>query len=181
MRLADTLIGAAIAHLFSFFWPAWEFVEAPRLARRLLARASDFASVALRSDAPVQDYRMARKDLIEAVAALSDSAARMGGEPQNARRGLEEMTSMLIAASVFAAHLSAARLDLRHPGDDPTAPAWDDAERTREWLVARLAIGADEAADPEPANFEGPLSRLRAAALRLIGAARVYERASKPW
>ena len=29
-RLADTLIGAAIAHAFSFVWPRWEFLEAPR-------------------------------------------------------------------------------------------------------------------------------------------------------
>ncbi len=179
VRLADTLIGAAIAHLFSFFWPTWEFVEAPRLARRLLARASDFASVALRIDAPAQDYRMGRKDLIEAVAALSDSAARMGGEPQNARRGLEEMTAMLIAASVFAAHLSAARLDLRHP------------ERRSDWRPRRTtpsgpANGWSRASRPgptrlpsaEPPNFEGPLSRLRAAALRLIDAARAYERAA---
>ncbi len=181
VRLADTLIGAAIAHLFSFFWPTWEFVEAPRLAKRLLARASDFASVALRIDTPAQDYRMGRRDLIEAVAALSDSAARMGGEPQNARRGLEEMTAMLIAASVFAAHLSAARLDLRDPGDDPLAPTPEDAERTRQWLVARLATEADAASSAEPANFEGPLSRLRAAALRLIEAARAYERAARRW
>jgi uncharacterized membrane protein YccC len=178
VRLADTLIGAAIAHLFSFFWPSWEAVEAPRLARRLLARASQFASVALRADAPSQDYRMGRKDLIEAVAALSDSAARMGGEPQNARRGLEEMTTMLIAASVFAAHLSAARLDLRHPGDDPMAPTPEDAERTRLWLVARLATGAEELTRLEAPNYEGPLSRLRAAAIRMIEAARAYERAS---
>jgi len=179
VRLADTLIGAAIAHLFSFFWPSWESVEAPRLAKRLLARASGFASVALQAEAPAQDYRMGRKDLIEAVAALSDSAARMGGEPQNARRGLEEMTAMLIAASVFAAHLSAARLDLRHPGDAPMAPNRDDAEKTRLWLVARLATGAEAASSHETPNFEGPLSRLRAAALRLIEATRAYERASR--
>ena len=26
VRLADTLVGAAIAHLFNYFWPRWEFV-----------------------------------------------------------------------------------------------------------------------------------------------------------
>ena len=31
VRLADTLVGAAIAHLFNYFWPRWEFLEAPRL------------------------------------------------------------------------------------------------------------------------------------------------------
>ena len=33
-RLADTLIGATIAHLFSFVWPHWEFSDAPNMARR---------------------------------------------------------------------------------------------------------------------------------------------------
>ena len=32
-RLADTLVGAAIAHLFNYFWPRWEFLEAPGLAQ----------------------------------------------------------------------------------------------------------------------------------------------------
>ena len=30
-RLVDTLIGAAIAHLFGYVWPHWEFFEAPRI------------------------------------------------------------------------------------------------------------------------------------------------------
>ena len=33
VRLADTLVGAAIAHLFNYFWPRWEFLEAPQLAK----------------------------------------------------------------------------------------------------------------------------------------------------
>ena len=112
-RLADTLVGAAIAHLFSHLWPRWEFVEAPRLAERLLKQIEAFAAVALRPDAPPQDYRLARKGLIEAIAALSDSAARMGGEPPAAQRGLEELTAMLIAAHGVVAELSAARLALQ--------------------------------------------------------------------
>ena len=46
-RLADTLIGAAIAHLFSYVWPHWEFFEAPRIAKRLLGRLAAFAGVTL--------------------------------------------------------------------------------------------------------------------------------------
>ena len=118
-RLADTLVGAAIAHLFSHLWPRWEFAEAPRLARAAAASAIDaFAAVALRPDATAQDYRLARKALIEAIAALSDSAARMGGEPAAAQRGLEELTAMLIAAHGVVAQLSAARIALqgRRPG-----------------------------------------------------------------
>ncbi len=112
-RLADTLVGAAIAHLFSHLWPRWEFTEAPRLATRLLKQIDAFAEVALRPDATAQDYRFARKALIEAIAALSNSAARMGGEPPAAQRGLEELTTMLIAAHGVVAQLSAARLTLQ--------------------------------------------------------------------
>ena len=50
VRLADTLIGAAIAHLFNYFWPRWESSEAPRLASRLLAQLAAFAAVALTPD-----------------------------------------------------------------------------------------------------------------------------------
>jgi uncharacterized membrane protein YccC len=176
VRLADTIIGAAIAHLFSFFWPSWELAEAPRLARRLLAHASGFASVTLRPDASEQDYRLARKDIIEAVAALSDSAARMGGEPRAAQRGLDEMAAMLIAASVFVAHLSAARLDLRGAETEVAGLVESDAAATREWLVERLAADPATTCDPPPQE-EAPMPRLRAAAVRLIDAARAFEEA----
>ena len=48
-RLADTLVGAAIAHLFNYFWPRWEFLEAPGLARRLQAQLAAFSAAALES------------------------------------------------------------------------------------------------------------------------------------
>ena len=38
-RLADTLIGAAIAHLFSYVWPHWEFGRRPG-SRRGYSRGS---------------------------------------------------------------------------------------------------------------------------------------------
>ena len=70
LRLADTLIGAAIAHLFNYFWPRWEFFEAPQLASRLQAQLAAFAAAALRSDVNDHDYRLARKNVIEAMAAF---------------------------------------------------------------------------------------------------------------
>ena len=129
-RLADTLIGAAIAHLFSYVWPHWEFFEAPGIATRLQARLAAFAGVALRPDAAPQEYRLARKNMIEALAALSDSAGRMSIEPTATRKGLDEMAALLIAAHGLVAELSAARLDARSGG-----PAADEAD-------ARLASGA---------------------------------------
>ena len=130
VRLADTLIGAAIAHLFNYLWPRWESSEAPRLVSRLQAQLSAFAAAALRTDVSDHDYRLARKNVIEAIAALSDSAGRMSIEPMAARKGLDEMANLLIAAYSLVAELSAARLAVQ-TGAPPPDPS------IREWLQAR--------------------------------------------
>jgi uncharacterized membrane protein YccC len=163
-RLADTLIGAGLAHLFSYVLPNWEVVEAPKIARRLKARAAAFAEVALRFGAADQDYRLARKDFMEALAALSDSAARMGGEPRAARRALDELSAMVVAAGGAAAHLSATRLDANEAG--PDAAQWLEGERA---VAAATLAGA---APPEG-------SRLAASLAGLVRAADAYEKAAQ--
>jgi uncharacterized membrane protein YccC len=164
LRLADTLIGAAIAHLFNYFWPRWEYSEAPRLVSRLEAQLAAFSAVALQPDGPDHDYRLARKNVIEAIAALSDSAGRMSIEPMAARKGLDEMAALLIAAHGFVAQLSAVRLAIRAgaPGPDPAI---------RDWLQTRLSN--QSAAGVAGAPPAGPLV---AAALAVFTVARAYER-----
>jgi hypothetical protein len=44
----------------------------PRIASRLQAQLAAFAALAQRADAPEHDYGLARKAVIEAIAALSD-------------------------------------------------------------------------------------------------------------
>ena len=149
MRLADTLIGAAIAHLFNYFWPRWEFLEAPNLASRLQAQLAAFALAALRSDVSEHDYRLARKNVIEAMAALSDSAGRMAIEPMTARKGLDEMADLLIRAYSLVAQLSAARL-----ATQTGAPLPDLA--IQDWLMALLG-GPSGASGPVPEPPTGPL------------------------
>ena len=166
-RLADTLIGAAIAHLFSYVWPHWEFREAPQVATRLLARLAAFANVALNAEAGVHDYRLARRNMIEALAALSDSAGRMSIEPTATRKGLDEMAALLIASYGLVAQFSAARLDARLG----VAPAPDSA--TRDWLQAQLAPKAGET----PTDAPAPSGPLAAATLAVIDGARRYRRA----
>jgi uncharacterized membrane protein YccC len=168
VRLADTRIGAAIAHLFNYFWPRWESYEAPGLASRLQTQLAAFAAAALGGDVSEHDYRLARKNVIEAMAALSDSAGRMSIEPMTARKGLDEMAALLIAAYSFVAQLSAARLAVQIG-----APSADPA--IRDWLQAFLAVpsgAARVAADPAA----GPLA---AAAVAVFTAARTYERVAK--
>ena len=164
-RLADTLVGAAIAHLFNYFWPRWEFLEAPGLARRLQAQLAAFSAAALESGVSDHDYRLARKNVIEAMAALSDSAGRMSIEPMRARKGLDEMAQLLIAAFSLVAQLSAARLAVQTGGRGPDPAILD-------WLKA-LLVG------PSAAPAEAPAGPLAAAALAVTAAARNYERAAQ--
>ncbi len=168
VRLADTLVGAAIAHLFNYFWPRWEFFEAPQLASRLQAQLAAFAAAALRSDVSEHDYRLARKNVIEAMAALSDSAGRMAIEPMTARKGLNEMAELLIRAYSLVAQLSAARL-----ATQTGVPLPDLA--ISNWLQA-LLVGPPDAAGVVTEPPAGPLA---AAAIGVTTAAGKYERAAK--
>jgi uncharacterized membrane protein YccC len=168
VRLADTLVGAAIAHLFNYFWPRWEFLDAPQLANRLQAQLAAFASAALRSDVSEHDYRLARKNVIEAMAALSDSAGRMAIEPMTARKGLDEMAELLIRAYSLVAQLSAARLATR-----AGAPLPDLA--ISNWLQT-LLVGPSDGAGIVTEPPSGPVA---AAAVAVTTAARKYERAAK--
>jgi uncharacterized membrane protein YccC len=185
-RLADTLIGAALAHLFSHVLPRWEFNEAPRLAARLQADIVAFATTALDLKASDQDYRLARKRIIEAIAALSDSAGRMGGEPQGVRRGLNELIEMLISGYLVAAHISSTRFMMRgRQSDDGYEATATRLAATREWLIALLS-GASTPDLHGPALVVGPpnealggeFTRLRRAALTLLAKASIYREAA---
>ncbi len=167
-RLADTLVGAALAHLFSFVWPHWEFVEAPQIASRLEARLRAFTDVALKPDVAEQDYRLARKNMIEALAALSDSAGRMSIEPIATRKALDEMAAFLMAAHGFVVQVSAARLDVR-AGVTPRP-----AGAILQWVKACLA--ADPGKVPRGDQPPGPLA---AAAIAVTAAARRYREAAR--
>ena len=121
--------------------------------------------------------------MVEAIAALSDSAGRMGGEPQTVRRGLDEMAAMLIAGYVLAAHISATRLFVRERRGAEDFPVLvPRLQATREWLIALLS---DHPAPAEPGGAPAPRSelgqefqRLRKAARALLAAAAVYRRAA---
>jgi uncharacterized membrane protein YccC len=139
--------------------------------------------VALDAGASAQDYRLARKAMVEALAALSDSAGRMGGEPQTVRRGLDEMAAMLIAGYVLAAHISATRLFVRERrGAEDFPIIVPRLQATRDWLIALLS---DQRSPAEPVGAPAPRGelgqeflRLRKAARALLAAAAVYRRAA---
>ena len=73
--------------------PQWERHGAPGLAKGFLGALRTYADRALRWDGPEQDYRLARKDLMEAFSALGESAARMRADPESPARRSGRITA----------------------------------------------------------------------------------------
>jgi uncharacterized membrane protein YccC len=147
VRLVDTLVGAGVAFLFNFLLPQWESQTAPGVAKGFLSALRRYADRALRWDAPEQDYRLARKNLMEAFSALGESAGRMRADPA-ARRDLWPGYSKLIAAAyVAAAQIVTVRLLIRNRRDDLDPLASQRLlDETR-----RAAMAALDLALPSPA------------------------------
>jgi uncharacterized membrane protein YccC len=122
MRVVDTGIGGAIAYAFSFFLPYWEYQTIAKLTPDLLHAELDYARQALTVDFSDQAYRLSRRRLFDAIAALSTALSRMLEEPASARYEVRILSEFLAAAYVFAAHLASVqtfardRLGRREPG-----------------------------------------------------------------
>ncbi len=145
-RLVDTVIGAGVAFLFAFLLPEWERQSAPALATGFLRALGVYADRALRWDVSEQDYRLARKDLMEAFSALGESAARMRADPRSQREIWPHYSAVIAAAYVAAAQIVTVRLMIRQRRDelDPrlSRALLDD---TRRGALAELDIAGPRA------------------------------------
>jgi uncharacterized membrane protein YccC len=114
-RLLDTVIGAVIAFAFSRLLPRWEYQEAPRLVRSLMKSFTAYMGDALKRDISEQSYRLARKTMLESLAAITESASRVANEPQHAREAMPaDLGDLLSAAYALAAQIVGIRVLLRH-------------------------------------------------------------------
>ena len=164
-RLLDTLIGAAIATLFSFVLPSWEYRALPRLLRNVLqagvayiAAARDLLQARVENDFV---YRLRRKQFTDHLAALSAALMRMQDEPPSKRRAVEEINQFILQNYLVAAQVAAIRLLLRNHAESlprETVNAWledacDQASRTLQQASAALDSG-DAPPLPVPENME---------------------------
>jgi uncharacterized membrane protein YccC len=117
-RLVDTVVGAGVAFLFNFLLPQWESQSAPQVAQGFLRALHRYADRALRWDAPEQDYRLARKTLMEAFSALGESAGRMRADPAAQRDLWPEYSKLIATAYVAAAQIVTVRLFIRNRRND---------------------------------------------------------------
>ncbi|MCE4554137.1 FUSC family protein [Roseateles cellulosilyticus] len=97
-RLADTLIGAGLAWLFSFVLPSWERAAVPRLARQLRGALARHAANMLRWLPSAEEelaQRLSRQQAYAALSALAAAAQRTRAEPESVRLPDAEIESAL--------------------------------------------------------------------------------------
>jgi len=151
-RIADTLIGAALAWLFSFLLPSWEWRNVPKLIATMVRADRDYASQALRRIRNDQVYRLARKRAHDAVANLSATVRRLADEPRIGRRGLFALHELLAANYTLASDLASMRVLFRLRAKELEPAAADALLETARTNVA-LALAAHEAKDTHPARL----------------------------
>jgi uncharacterized membrane protein YccC len=163
-RLIDTLIGAGVVFLFNFLLPQWESQSAPSVAKGFLRALHRYADRALRWDAPEQDYRLARKDLMEAFSALGESAGRMRADPAARRDLWPEYSKLIAAAYVAAAQIVTVRLLIRNRRNDlDPLSSQILLDETRRAAMAELDFAAPAPAPrpPREGDDETALAALR--------------------
>lgn len=127
-RLIDTLIGAAVATVFSFVLANWEYQSLPRLVRQVLNVNLSYmqASFALLQGKCFDDfaYRIERKRLMDSLAALSSALVRMLDEPASKQRAVEDINLFIVQNYLLVAHVAALRSILgRHASQRLSRPS----------------------------------------------------------
>jgi uncharacterized membrane protein YccC len=112
-RLADTLLGAALAWGFSYVLPYWERRNLPQAIIRMKQTQLKLAEQVLRwPDLADSDLalRLARRDAYDAINALAAVAQRTGAEPKQVQLPVDKLADLLAEARQLLAHLASARL-----------------------------------------------------------------------
>jgi uncharacterized membrane protein YccC len=159
-RVADTVLGAALAWAFSYVLPSWERRHLPAALGRTLQALVDYATLALAMQ-PADDVapRLARRRAYDALTALAGVMQRTGAEPASVQVPVAEVARVLDHGQRLMAHLSVVRMILsrRREELDPAVvvPALDAAAAS---LAASLSLSATSPATP--AEAPGGLSTM---------------------
>ena len=105
-RIIDTLAGAGLSYLFSFLLPNWERKNLPQAVARLLKCDMAYAREALTRIPADFNYRLARKQTLDAITALSDTVRRVADEPQTDKAQLIRLYDLLTASYLLASDLA---------------------------------------------------------------------------
>ncbi|MES3012483.1 MAG: FUSC family protein [Pseudomonadota bacterium] len=125
-RLADTLIGTALAWAFSYVLPAWERRQLPALLKRLRTAQLQHAKVALGSaelSTANADWRLARREVHDSLAAIALAAQRAQSEPRAVQPPLDLLERVQLRSYRLLAQLGGLRTWREQPRALPEAQA----------------------------------------------------------
>ncbi|MFC6284132.1 MULTISPECIES: FUSC family protein [Polaromonas] len=150
-RLADTLLGALIAWLFSYVLPAWERNQLPGLVRRSVQAQVKHARLALALLGGPQTsdlaWRLARRDAYNSLSDLTLATQRTLAEPRQVRPPLEPLEALQARSYQLLAQLTAVKsLLLLHKPQLDLAVATPALALAAERIAAELS---DTAAPPQ--------------------------------
>ena len=181
-RVADTLIGAAIAWGFCYVLPSWERTQIPALVARVLKAQARHARLALglgqlqaMESSPELDWRLARKEAFDSLSALVQATQRSLSEPRAVRPPIAPLEHLQAHSYQLLAQLSAVKSMLVLRRDRLTATEIaGPLRRTAERIEA--AIGST----PPP----GTATPASASSTTLAGAVRLpdpFDNDISPW
>ncbi|MRW93419.1 FUSC family protein [Duganella sp. FT80W] len=174
-RLIDTFIGAAVATAFSFVLANWEYQTLPRLVSEVLQTNLRYmqASFDLLQGKGKDDfaYRIERKRLMDALAALSSALMRMLDEPSSKQRAVEDINLFIVQNYLLMAHVAALRAIVRrHPHEIPVdalnAMLAESHDQVVEVLTQALAPHGDAGQAGEDALMSAATLSAQTAAAR---------------
>lgn len=159
-RMADTVLGVAIAWLFAYVLPSWERGQLPALVRRTLDAQGRHAREALglaqldaADDEPELAWRLARREAYDSLSALVQATQRALVEPRAVRPPLVALERLLAHSYLLLAQLTAAKtVLLRRERLDP-GRLRPSLQASVESLVGMLSAPA-AAGPPDPAGSE---------------------------
>jgi uncharacterized membrane protein YccC len=115
-RMADTLIGVALAWAFSYVLPSWERSQLAALVARTLAAQAAHARVALGlgqlqavDNESELGWRLARREAYDSLSALVQAAQRALSEPRAVRPPLAALERLLAHGYQLLAQLTAVK------------------------------------------------------------------------
>ncbi len=115
-RIADTLIGAALAWGFCYVLPSWERSQIPALVARTLTAQARHARLALGlgqlqaiDTSPELEWRLARREAYDSLSALVQATQRSLSEPRAVQPPLEPLEHLQAHSYQLLAQLSAVK------------------------------------------------------------------------
>jgi uncharacterized membrane protein YccC len=159
-RVADTVLGAALAWAFSYVLPSWEKRLLPRTIGRLREALRDYARSVL-INTPAVPQRLERRRAYDALGALTASVQRSAAEPAAVRPPLAPLGALIDQSQRLMAHLSMLRLLLQREQSALADGLRQEIARDIDAALAAPGTSAVPGELPEPpeppANPDGSL------------------------